>query len=141
MTPKEILDFISQNMTCSLATCIDNTPYVRGMMIYRADEQGIIFHTGATKDLCKQLVANPKVELCFYNNDPQNLMQVRVSGIATRESDDELIEEILSNRPFLKQVVAQYGKESLAVFRVKEMVATVWTWAVNMAPKEYITIK
>ena len=55
--------------------------------------------------------------------------------------NDELIEEIISNRPFLKQVVAQHGKESLAVFRVKEMAATVWTWATNLDPKEYITIK
>ena len=141
MKLKEIMDFISQNMTCSLGRCIDNTPYVRGMTIYRADEKGIIFHTGANKDLCKQLLANPKVELCFHNNDSQNLIQVRVNGIATRESDDKLIEEIVSNRPFLKQVVAQYGKESLAVFRVKEMTATVWTWATNLGPKEYITIK
>lgn len=141
MTQKEILEFINNNMSCSLATCDGNKPRVRGMQLYKADGKGLIFHTGAGKDLYKQLLSNPNVELCFYGLNPQNFMQVRVSGIAMRENDDKLREEILSARPFLKPIVAQHGKESLAIFRVKKMMATVWTMAKNLDPKEYISIK
>ena len=141
MTQKEILEFINKNMSCTLATCVNNKPYVRGMWMYRADEKGIIFHTGVMRDLYKQLLINSNIELCFHNGDSQNLMQVRVSGIATPESDSKLREEIISQRSFLKPIVAQHGKESIVVFRVKEMVATVWSMAKNLEPKECVSIK
>jgi pyridoxamine 5'-phosphate oxidase len=141
MTQQEILEFINKNQACTLATCEGNKPHVRGMLIYRADEKGILFHTGITKDVCKQLQANPNVELCFGNNNPQNFIQIRVSGIASMEKDIKLKEEIISNRPFLKPIVAKYGQEAIAVFRVRNLAATVWTMAANLAPKEYIEIK
>ncbi|MFH1667204.1 MAG: pyridoxamine 5'-phosphate oxidase family protein, partial [Elusimicrobiota bacterium] len=81
------------------------------------------------------------VELCFYNGDPQNMIQVRVSGVAVPENDMKLKEEIISNRPFLKPIVAQHGHEMITVFRVQKMVATVWSMAKNLAPKEVINIK
>jgi pyridoxamine 5'-phosphate oxidase len=141
VTQKEILEFINKNMSCTLATCVNNRPHVRGMWMYRADEKGIIFHTGAMRALYKQLLNNPTIELCFHNGDSQNLVQVRVSGIAVPESDSKLREEIISKRPFLKPIVAQHGQESIVVFRVKEMVATVWSMAKNLEPKECVSIK
>lgn len=141
MTQEEILEFINKNMSCALATSINNKPHVRGMWMYRADEKGIIFHTGVMRELYKHLMENPQIELCFHNNDPQNLIQVRVSGVAVPEKDDKLLEEIVSGRPFLKPIVAQHGRESIVVFRVKEMVASVWSMAKNLEPKEYVAIK
>ncbi|MEK6968169.1 MAG: pyridoxamine 5'-phosphate oxidase family protein [Nanoarchaeota archaeon] len=141
MTQEEIFEFINKNMSCTLATCVDNKPHVRWMWMYGADEKGIIFHTGAVRDVFKQLKANPNIELCFYNMDPQNMVQVRVSGIAVQENDMKLKEEIISNRPFFKPIVAQYGHEIIAVFRIQKMVATVWSMAKNLEPKEIINIK
>ena len=140
MTKREVFEFIEKNMCCTLATCVDDKPHVRWMWMYRADEKGIVFHTGVARDVYKQLRANPNVELCFYNGDPQNMVQVRVSGIAVPEDDMKLKEEIVSNRPFLKPIVAQYGHEAIGVFRVREMAATVWSMASNLAPKEVIDI-
>jgi len=140
MTKHEILAHINKNLSCTLATCVDNKPHVRWMWMYRADEKGIIFHTGATKDVYKQLLENPNVELCFYNGDPQNMVQVRVNGIAVKEKNMKLLDEIISSRPFLKPIVAQYGRDVIAVFRVTEMEAAVWTMASNLAPKELVAI-
>ena len=140
MTQKEIFEFINQNMSCTLATCVNNKPHVRGMWMYRADEKGIIFHTGVMRDLYKQLQTNPNVEICFHNAGSQNLTQVRVSGIAVPENDNKLREEIISQRPFLKPIIAQYGQECIAVFRVMEMIASVWSMAKNLEPKEYVAI-
>jgi uncharacterized pyridoxamine 5'-phosphate oxidase family protein len=134
MTQQEILDFINKNQYCTLATCEGNKPHVRGMMIYRADDKGILFHTGIAKDVFKQLQNNSSVELCFINDK----IQIRISGTAVLENDLKLKQEIVAKRPFLKPVTDKYGYESLAVFRVQNLVATVWTMAANLAPKEYI---
>jgi len=46
MNKSEILGFLNANPLCHLATVEGNKPHVRGMMLYRADENGLIFHTG-----------------------------------------------------------------------------------------------
>jgi len=124
-----------------MATCVDDKPHVRWMWMYKADEKGIIFHTGVMRDVYKQLLLNPNVELCFYNGEPQNMIQVRVSGTAVPESDKKLREEIISSRPFLKPVVAKHGDESIAVFRIQKMAVTVWSMATNLDPKECINME
>ena len=141
MTREQIFQLINNNQRCHLATADGNRPHVRGMLIYRADSKGIIFHTGTTKDIFKQIRKNPNVELCFSNNKPEDLVQVRVSGTAVLENDIKLKEEIVANRSFLKPMVEQFGYEFLAVFRVKKLSATVWTMATNLAPKEYVELK
>lgn len=43
-----------------LATVDENgQPHVRGILMYKADENGIVFHTGEFKALYKQLLNNP----------------------------------------------------------------------------------
>jgi pyridoxamine 5'-phosphate oxidase len=136
MTPQEIFDFVNKNPACFLATCADGIPHVRGMSIYRADKQGILFSTGAVKDLFKQLQRTTNVEFCFVNDN----IQIRISGIATLENDLELKKEIVSKRPYLQPMIDKFGYEPLAIFRVTRLVATVWTMAENMAPKKFVEL-
>ena len=56
MTKEEIYAFISANPASHVATVEGNKPHVRGILLYRADENGIVFHTGKMKDLHKQLI-------------------------------------------------------------------------------------
>lgn len=140
MNRQEILEFINTYQTCTLATSEGDKPHVRGMWIYRADSDGIIFHTGTTKDLFRQLQNNPNVELCFSNNDFENSIQIRVSGVAVLEADMGLKEQIVNDRPFMKPIVDQFGYDILAVFRVEKLTATVWTMTTNLSPKEYIEL-
>ena len=140
MDKKEILAFINANQACHLATVEGDTPHTRGMMIYRADKDGIVFHTGTVKDLHKQLMANPKVEFCF--NNYQTKIQVRVSGTAELQKDEKLKMEIVEARPFLKKIAesSPSGYDMLAVYRVKNCVATIWTMETNLAPKKHIKL-
>jgi len=112
MDKNEIFAFINANQICFLATVEGKKPRVRGMMPYRADEKGIIFHTGKMKDLTKQLQANPEVELCFFNAESNT--QVRVSGKAEFVDDLNLKKEIVEKRPFMKPWIEQFGYEPLA---------------------------
>jgi pyridoxamine 5'-phosphate oxidase len=138
MNKNEILAFLNANRDCYLATVEGNKPHVRAIGIYRADENGIIIQTNTVKDLYKQLSANPNVELCFYN--PKDGIQIRVSGTVEPLEDMELKKEILAKRQFLKPLVEKEGYEVMAVYRLKKAVATVWTSAVNLAPKTYIQL-
>jgi pyridoxamine 5'-phosphate oxidase len=138
MNRQEIMEFINKNPVCYLATVDGKKPRVRGMMTYRADENGIIFHTGTSKDLYKQLTKNPNVEVCFSNLEKG--MQIRVEGRVEESKDADLKKEIIEARPFMKPWLEKYGDKVLAVFIVKKPIATIWTMQANFEPKEYIPL-
>ena len=68
MNRNEMLQFMNANPVCCLATVENGQPRVRGMLMYRADEQGILFHTASFKDLYRQVQENPLVEVCFHQS-------------------------------------------------------------------------
>jgi uncharacterized pyridoxamine 5'-phosphate oxidase family protein len=138
MNREEILEFMNNNPIIHLATVEKKRPRVRSLLAYRADESGLIFHTGKTKDLYKQLSENPEVEIC-YNNLEEGV-QIRVSGIAELKEDLELKKEIVEAREFLKPWVEKDGYDFLAVYQVKDLTATVWTMETNLEPKRYIQL-
>ncbi len=138
MEKNEIFKFMNSNPAFHLATIEGDKPHVRGMFLYRADEKGIIFHSGKQKDLHGQIMKNPNVELCFIN--AKELAQVRVSGLAESVDDIELKKEIVGKREFLKPLVDKSGYDSLSVYRVSNLRATVWSMAHNMEPKEFIDL-
>jgi pyridoxamine 5'-phosphate oxidase len=140
MNKSEILGFLNANPVFHLTTVEGNKPHVRGMLMYRADENGILFHTGKTKDIHRQLTENPNVEMCFSNGNFENLIQIRVSGTVELIEDLELKKEIAEKREFLKPWVEQMGYEPLAVYRTKNGVATIWTMKTNFAPKEFVEL-
>jgi len=138
MTKEEIIGFINANLACHLATAADGQPHTRGMLAYKANENGIIFHTANTKDLYKQILSNPSVEVCFLNQEKN--IQVRVTGKAVIKDDAELKKEIIGARPFLKPWVEKMGYDMMVVFQVTGCQAHTWTMETNFSPKEYIKI-
>lgn len=138
MTKAEILEFIARNPVFSLATIDNGRPHVRMLMMYRADENGIIFSTGSEKDVNKQLQANPAVEMCFYGHE-QNC-QVRIAGKAEAIDDLELKKQIVEDFAFLKPWVEAKGYDVLVTYRVASGVATAWTMETNELPKEYVQL-
>jgi pyridoxamine 5'-phosphate oxidase len=138
MTKNEILEFVRDNPVFALGTAADNKPYVRMMMLYRADENGVIFNTGENKDVHRQLSKNPNVELCFYNAEQGQ--QVRITGSVEEIEDLALKKQIVKDYPFLKEWVDKDGYDVLVVYCLKRGKATVWTMETNFKPKEYIQL-
>jgi uncharacterized pyridoxamine 5'-phosphate oxidase family protein len=140
MDRHEIQAIINTNPVFFLATTEAGEPRVRGMLLYRADDEGTLFHTGGMKDLYRQLLANPAVELCFFAQ--QQMVQVRVRGTARRIDDQQLKQEIVNapGREFLKPWVESQGLDILEVFRVENCQALLWTMATNFNPKEPVKI-
>ena len=138
MTKEEILEFVTKNPVCSLATIDGNQPRVRTIMLYKADENGIIFCTGRDKAVHKQLQANPAAELCFYNAEQG--LQVRIEGAVEMLDDLELKKNIVEAFPFLKPWVESQGYEVMICYRLKNGRAITWTMETNFEPKQYIQL-
>ena len=137
MNKTEILEFLNANPTCYLATVEGDKPHVRAMGLFRADENGIIIETGTFKDVYKQMVANPNVELCVFS--AKDDIQIRVSGAVEPVDDIELKKEIVAQRQFLEERVAKGGYEAIGVFRLKGQ-AYVWSFQVGAEPKKYVPL-
>lgn len=138
MTKEEVLEFATKNPVCSLATVEGHQPRVRTIMLYQADENGIIFVTGRQKALHAQLQANPAVELCFYN--PDEGRQVRIEGAVEMLDDLELKKEVVEKFTFLKPWVEKQGYDVMICYRLKTAKATTWTMETNFEPKTYIQL-
>ncbi len=111
------------------------------MLLFKADKDGIVFHTGSFKALHKQLQSNPNVEFCF--NDFNINIQIRIKGLAKLDTDQTLIEEIINHpsREFLKQWIETEGPGILAVYRITDLQYTTWTMDTNFNPTHFAKLK
>ena len=136
-TKEEILAFINQNPLCFIATADSEQPRVRGIMTYKADEDGIIISTAKNKDFYKQLIANPKTELCFYHDKTQ----IRITGTAT-DMDENLAlkQEIVAARPFIQPMIDNKGYDFMGLLCIINCVATVWDFNNPFARKRFIKL-
>ncbi|MBQ2745306.1 MAG: pyridoxamine 5'-phosphate oxidase family protein [Lachnospiraceae bacterium] len=138
MNEKEMYDFMNANPGFHLATVEGDQPRVRGMLLFRADDNGLIFHTASTKDVYSQIMSNPKAEMCFFGNGTQ----IRVTGVLEHVIDDELKEEIFNHpsRKFLQAWKANGIDHLLQIFRMKNCEAVTWTMETNFAEKEPVLL-
>lgn len=133
MNEKEMYALMNANPGFHLATVEGDQPRVRGMLLFRADENGIIFHTASTKGVYAQIKENPKAEMCFFGDGTQ----IRVTGILEQVVDEELRKEIFAHpsRKFL-QTWKENGIDHLVqIFRMRNCEAVTWTMETNFAEK------
>ena len=99
-----------------LATVDGDQPRVRpvspvktdGFTVYVANLRG--FHkTG-------ELAANPRVELCYLDQDHN---QVRLTGTAEVVAERALLEEIWSSNPLLRSYLGSIDNPELVVYRIR----------------------
>ena len=145
MDKQQIFDFLNNNLAFFLATADGDEPRVRAMMLYKADENGIVFHTGPFKEVYQQIQKNPNAQLCFYNQQ-QNL-QIRVRGKLEMTNDRAIKEEIANHptRVFMQSWKANCKTEDefydmFSVIRLSSGIANVWTFESNFKPKEDIAL-
>lgn len=138
LTKEEIFQLMNENPVFCLATMDGDQPRVRGMLLFKADAQGIIFHTASNKDVFAQIQKNPKAELCFQGGG----RQIRVAGVLERVEDEALREEIFSHptREFLQEWKANGVDGLLQVFRMKNGTAVEWTMETNFDPKQLVKL-
>lgn len=138
MNEKEMYALMNANPGFHLATVEGDQPRVRGMFLFRADENGLIFHTASTKDVYAQIMNNPKAEMCFFGDGTQ----IRVTGVLEHVIDDGLKEEIFNHpsRKFLQAWKANGIDHLLQIFRMKNCQAVTWTMETNFDKKKPVQL-
>ena len=137
----EVLLFANQNPSSWLATCEDDQPRVRGMLLWFADETGFYYHTAMSKNLSSQIKKNPKVEAAFMRNaDKPEFEMLRVTGTVEILKDEELEKRLKQERSWLWDNVRNSRVDTeVVIFRIVNGSAYIWnmTWNVkeNEAPR------
>ncbi len=138
---KDCIRFITETQaTCTLCTVDGDQARGRGMIPLWVNEDGIYFTTGRSKNLYEQMVANPKVELCFVILQP--LKHLRVTGQVEFVEDMELKNKALAERPFLKALGMNSAEDpNFILFRMAHGEAHFWTWEDNLKEAQIPRIK
>lgn len=137
MTKKEVIEAINKNPIFYLATDEGNQPRVRGMLLYKADDNEIVFHTAKLRELFTQLMDNDNAEMCF-NADG---VQIRISGKLALVEDNILKDEIANHpsrtflNPWRKAITVEEFHQQFAVFRLTKGKISLWTMERNLDPK------
>jgi pyridoxamine 5'-phosphate oxidase len=137
MNKNEMIAYMKANPTCYLATVEGNAPRVRAVGVYKIAEDEIIIQTNVTKDLNKQMLQNPNIEMLFFDKK-NNAFQLRVRGTVEPLKDEAMLKKVVEDRPFLKDAIAKGSGPAL--FRVKKPQAYCWSPENNFAPKSLISI-
>ena len=97
---KEVFEFLKKCETYFLATVDGDQPRVRPFGTIHIFEDKLYIQTGKSKDVSKQIQANPKVEICGFSGGEW----VRVSGELVRDDRFEAKKSMLDAYPSLQQM-------------------------------------
>lgn len=100
---KEVLDFLTANKVFYLATTSGKQPHVRPMGFVMEYDGKLAFCTSNQKDMCKQLAANPDVEICCVDTSYNTL---RICGKAVFCTTEETQRKALAAMPALGNLYA-----------------------------------
>ena len=116
----ETYDFLKAAGVYFLATADGDQPRVRPFGTIDVFEGKLYIQTGLTKDVAKQMLANPKVELCAFHEGKW----IRVTAKAVHEANIAAEAHMLDAHPDLKAVY-QPGDGNTAVFALTEGTAVI----------------
>jgi pyridoxamine 5'-phosphate oxidase len=138
----DCVKFAQENPVTFIGTVEIDQPRVRAFAMWFADKTGFYYHTGTTKDVYRQLVKNPKVELCFCSPSGTAMKMMRVAGRVEFLEDRALEERLYRDRPWMEDVMKNAPKETrVAIFRVAHGEAWFWTMASNLQEREVPRIR
>lgn len=117
---EEVYRFLKEAETYYLATVEGDQPRVRPFGTADIFEGKLYIQTGKSKDVSKQIQANPKVELCAFKDGKW----LRVSGTLVRDDRVEAKAHMLDAHPSLKSMYSAeddntevlYFKDATATF-------------------------
>jgi len=108
---QEALYFLKNNKDVALATVsADARPMVRAFQIMKVSGTTLYFATSSTKQVYKELQANPAIELLALKDN----ISVRAGGDASFDVSDALQQEIYDTNPVLQRLYSDY--KSLTYF-------------------------
>lgn len=127
MNYKDILDFVSQNPVCTIATASDNQPHVRAFLTNIIDDK-FYFTTSSNKEVGKQILKNQKSELCYLSSDFSKMLRIKTTIKII--DDKKMKQHLIDTRDYLKYFSAD--DETFILFTLSNSEASFWTLEDNM---------
>jgi uncharacterized pyridoxamine 5'-phosphate oxidase family protein len=116
----KINDFLSEAGVFFLATEDGDQPKIRPLGAHLEMDDKVVFGVGDFKDVYKQLLKNPKVEIVACKPDGHWL---RYTGTAVFETDDKYAQAMLDAAPNLRNIYNEQTGHKLAVFHLEKAAA------------------
>lgn len=116
---QEVYEFLKKCGTYYLATDEGGQPRVRPFGTIDLFDGRLTIQTGKVKDVSRQMLANPKVELCAFDGE----RWLRVAATAVEEPRVEAQEHMLEAYPSLKAMY-QPGDGNTQIFALEQITAT-----------------
>ena len=117
---KEIFDFLNKCGTYYLATVEDGKPRVRPFGTIDIYNGKLTIQTGMVKNVAKQMLKNPNIEICACNKDKW----IRIEAVVEVDESEEATDHILERYPYLRNMYRP-GDGNTCVFVLKSGVATI----------------
>lgn len=112
-----------------LATIDGDQPRVRPMSPVRTEGFTVYIANLRGYQKTGQIEANPRVELCYLDDQHD---QVRITGVAEVVTDRPLLQQIWNENPLLRNYLGSIDNPELIVYRVRpERVRFMKEWAVD----------
>ena len=96
---KTVYNFLKEAGTYYLGTIKDGAPSIRPIGTINIFEGKLYFQTGKSKDMSKEMIANPNIYICAMNSKGE---WIRVSAKAYINDSIECSEAMLKNYPELR---------------------------------------
>ncbi len=117
----KVYEFLKKAESYYLATDEYGQPRVRPFGTINAFEGKLYIQTGKTKDVAKQIAANPKVEICAMTGGEW----LRLCGTLAEDDRVEAQESMLDAYPELRDMYTTGPEGNTIVFYFKEGTATI----------------
>lgn len=113
-----------------LATLDGDQPRLRPVSPVRVDADFTIYVANLRSyGKTREIAANPKVELCYLD---ENHDQVRITGIAEVLKEEALLREIWESNPLLRRYLGSPENPELIIYRIRpERVRFMREWALE----------
>ena len=115
-----INDFLSEAGVFFMATVDGDKPKVRPLGAHMEMDGKVIFGVGDFKNVYKQMLANPKVEIVASKQDGH---WMRYTGKAVFETDEKYAQAMLEGAPQLKAIYNEQTGNKMMCFHIEDATA------------------
>ena len=115
-----INDFLNEAGVFFLATVDGDQPKCRPLGAHMEMDGKVIFGVGDFKNVYKQMVANPKVEIVASTQDGH---WMRYTGKAVFETDEKYAQAMLEGAPQLKAIYNEQTGNKMMCFHIEDATA------------------
>lgn len=119
---KEALDFLQENSSGFLATVDGGLPKVRPFQFMLEEGGKLYFCTNNTKDVFKQMKANPHIEFC---SSTPKFSWIRLSGEAKFSDDLAIKGKILEGNGLVKSIYKSADNPIFEIFYLEHGTAVI----------------